>query len=93
MNKEAFERACDYWWLVNDIMFAKEIYRNEAEFEYKYLSFYGLDQKRTEFHNALCEALGVKKEEIKYITDNLDRYDCFERFCEALEKHNKKDDL
>ena len=90
MTEDVLERANDYWWLVNDLMNVRNHYNTEAEFDYSYQSLYGLDQRRTEFHDALCKALNVEKEEIQYITDNLDRYDCFERFCEALEKHDKK---
>jgi len=90
MNKKALEWADAYWWLVNDLMIMRDHYNTEAEFDYSYQSLYGLDARRTEYHDELCKALGVEKEEIKYITDNLDRYDCFERFCEALEKHIKE---
>lgn len=87
MTDQVKEWADAYWWLVNDLIFAKDHYNNEAKFYYNYESFYGLDQRRTEYHNELCKALGVEKAEIKYITDNLDKYDCFEKFLEALEKH------
>ena len=90
ISEKAKELAKNYWDLVNDLMIMSEKFKTETEFDIKYRSFYGLDNRRTEFHDELCKELNIEKDEIKYITDNLDRYDCFERFLEALEKHIKK---
>ena len=90
ISEKAKELAKDYWNLINDLMIMSEKFKTETEFDIKYQSFYGLDNRRTEFHDELCKELNIEKDEIKYITDNLDRYDCFERFLEALEKHIKK---
>ncbi len=71
--------AREYWDFVQDV-FATLPFGEGGMF------VYGLNNHRRELHEKLCQALGLDEIETKPITDNLDRYDCFEAFLEALYK-------
>lgn len=84
----------DYWDWIQDYLYWSETAQGK-NYQTR-CAWYGWDDRRTEFHDAMCERLGLKKEDTKEITDNIDRFDCFESFVEALlelkkEKVNEKD--
>lgn len=35
---------------------------------------YGLDNRRSKFHDEICELMGLSKEQTKKYTDNLDKF-------------------
>lgn len=74
------DAAYDYW---DFVQFRILQFEDIPHFR-DHFGFPALEARRTEFHDALCKALGLDKEVTRQVTDNLDRYDCFERFWEAL---------
>lgn len=87
VSNEAKDLAEAFWYVVNDIVIYSEKDQEDIELNNKYKS---LDNRIIKYLDTLCKELNIEKDEISYITDNLDRYDCFESFLEALEKHIKK---
>ena len=87
ISEKAKDLAESFWYIVNDMIIGSEKHQEDIELNNKYKS---LDNRTIKYLDALCEELNVERDEIKYITDNLDGYDCFERFLEALENHIKK---
>ena len=72
-SRDLQDIALEYWYLLKDIQSAGLTF-----------NFYGLNQKRIEIHDELCEALGLFKEETTYITDNLDQFKSFDDFYNRL---------
>ena len=87
ISKKAKELAEAFWYVVNDMVIDSEKYQKDIELDNK---FKLLDNRTIKYLDALCEELNVEKDEIKYIIDNINEYNCFENFLEALEKHINK---
>lgn len=50
------------------------------------MGMYGLDDKRAEYHDKLCNHYGIDKEVSKIVTDNMDKYEWIGDFQNAFEK-------
>jgi uncharacterized protein (DUF342 family) len=50
------------------------------------VGLYGMDERRVEYHNELCQWYNIDKEESKKITDNLDKYEDVQEMDNALRK-------
>ena len=84
MSKELtlIDAAYDYWdWIQKMIILSESI-----SLEARLYATYSMDDRRKEYHDILCAKLGLPKEKTTEITDNIDRYDCFEAFFDALKK-------
>ena len=75
------DAARDYWDLTQRVRLSLDFLQSRI-----YGTPYGIDSRRGEAHDILCEKLGLAKEATKEITDNMDRFDCFESFYDSLLK-------
>lgn len=75
------ESAYDYWDFMQRYIIISE---NGIRGCRAAMTYYGLDNKRTEFHDRLCAVMKIAKEKTKEITDNVDRFDCFDGFYKAI---------
>lgn len=76
--------ASDYWEYIQSWMLFLDKNAGVPGFNTTAVGIYGYESRRTEYHDRVCEALGISKENTKEITDNIDRYGCFDDFYEAL---------
>lgn len=83
MNKkdERREIAFEYWDFIQTVMLIQD---SASPLGTRTFSYYGLNQKRIELHNKLCEAFGLSKKETEEITDNIDQCDDFADFYNRL---------
>lgn len=74
----------DYWDFVQGWLRFLESHSGTPGFGITAVGIYGYDNRRTEYHDRLCDVLGISKDRTKQITDNIDSFDCFESFYDAL---------
>ena len=75
------ELARDYWDFIQDVLTALD--KGDLT-EGRTFAFYGIETKRTQMHDELCEAMGLPKEQTKEITDNIDQCKDFDEFFQKL---------